>query len=177
MLADEPNWVDYLTLIAALIAAIGPLVKIWEIWRSDNERFDLHIEWIDFGPNHEIGEAPFLFVLNKSANPIFITAIRFRTGLFWRKKHAYTAMQYDDPTDINFPYLVDPGKKHQFILQDYAAEKHYEQIGWKSGLSKVFRRSWLWLEIETAAKSSRIIGAERVMSWKSRPAWTTAKKD
>ncbi len=176
MPAQGKDWIDYLTLAAALIAAIGPLVKIWEIWRTEKERFDLHIDWVDFGPNHPIEEAPFLYALNKSKDPILITEVRFSTGLFWRKVQPDTALGYLDPLDLSFPYLVEPGQKRDFMLQSFAAEKHYEKIGFYSRLSAFFQRSWLWLEIETTAGTKKIIGSERAMGWHFRPAWTKIEK-
>ena len=173
----QNDWIDYVTLIAAVIAATGPIVKLWEVVRQDKERLELHIEWVDFHPNDYRDSAPFLYVINRSKNPIFITEISFRTGLFWRRKRANTAVDFDDPLDLNFPYEILPSQQKQFMLQSRAAEQHIDKLKAYARFSSIFRRSLLWIDVGTAGGTSKKIGAERAMKWQNRPAWTKLEEE
>lgn len=174
---SSPTLVDYLTLAAALVAAAGPIVKLWEIFSKDRERIDLHIEWNIIDSGGEIDNEPFLFLHNKSSNAILITDIRFITGLFIRRKKRYTALYSEDYSDINFPYEIEPGERRRFMLSSETGCSYYKYIGWRTYLSKFFKRSWLWLGIDTASGTSKMIGAEEVIPWVVRPQWTKIKED
>jgi hypothetical protein len=172
----QNDWIDYVTLIGAVIAATTPLIKLWEVVRQDKERLELHIDWVDFDSDYR-DSAPFLYVINRSKNPIFITEIGFRTGLFWRRKRAYTAVDFDDPLELNFPYEILPSQQKRFMLQSHTAEKHVDRLKAYARFSSIFRRSLLWIDVETAGGTSKKIGAERAMKWENRPAWTKLEEE
>ncbi len=169
--ATSPTWIEIATLIAALLAATGPVVRLWEILRGDKERLNLHIDWVEFGPNHELGDAPFLYVANLGERPVFITDIHYLTGLFFRKRRAFTALEWDDPIDLAFPYTIEPNQIRRFHISEYHARRYLHPMTFRMRVSAVLKRSTLWIEVRTSGGTRARLGAEDVLPWSSRPEW------
>jgi hypothetical protein len=169
---NEPNLVDYLTLAAAVVGPLaGVYATLWTVRRTEKVRFDAHIDWVDFGPNSPLGETPALYIHNKSKDALVVTEIRFRSGAWIKRRRAGTALHYEDPMDLDFPYTVQPGVVRRLILAEYYARKYADLERWGAKAADWLRRPTLWLEIVTATGRSKTIGAEQALTWKDRPRW------
>ena len=170
-MADPVTWIDIATLGAASVAATAPIVRFWEIYRGGREDLTLHIGWRDFGPNHPIGEAPFLYITNNGSKPVMVTDIRYATGLIKRKLRAFTALDYADPLDLNFPYEIGANETTALEISDYQFRRYYFPQVWRNRISSVLRRSSGWIRVQTAKGTIAWLGAEDALPWSSRPAW------
>ena len=129
MTVNDPNLVDWLTLFAAAASTIlGTFITIWSIIRSDRDRFYLHIDWEWFGPNREYEELPFVYIQNRSVNPIVISDISWYRGALFRKPTFGTALYWLDPSELSFPYTVEPGELKKLVLSELGAKRNFEKL-------------------------------------------------
>lgn len=173
----DPNIVDWLTLgVASAGTFLTALIGVWSVRRSDREVFDFHIEWewTGVGP---LPERPFIYVHNRSAHTLSIIQLSWYTGVFRYAAHKGTAVYYDDPSDVNFPYEVEPSKTIKIYLDEGGAIKAFEEISAKIGSRRFFRSSYLALGLKTLRGSMRYIPAERALPWSMRPKRMTGQKE
>lgn len=166
------NLVDYLTLVAAILApAIAAWATISTARRVEKERFSLHIDW-RFFPSGREAELPFLYVQNKSSTPIIISAIYWYRGAIRRRQAQGTALWWEDPADLHFPYTIKSGEVSEFVLSEFGAKEQFKRVERSASLFGFFGRSSLWVGVTTISGSQKYIGAERVIPWEERPQWT-----
>ena len=178
-MADAPDVVDYLTLAAAVLApAAAAWTTIWSVNKSESDKFSLHVDWKFFAdPNAPSEEIPFLYIQNHSSRKILITGIQWHRGAWKRTEVRETALIWEDPTDLDFPYEIDAGAVRQFALSEIVAKQQFDR---SKSVSKAFGRigrSAIWIKVSTATGASKFIGGERVLPWKHRPDWTTTPDD
>lgn len=172
MAANDSNLVDYLTLAAAILGPLaGVYTTLWTVRRGERVRFDAHVDWFDFGPNHPWGETPALYLHNKARDALVVTDIRFRTGIWIKRRRRGTALQYDDPMDLSFPYRVESGELMRLILADHHVQKYAVVDPWRQRIADFLRRPTLWIEIVSATGRAKTIPAVRALPWKERPPW------
>ena len=80
-------------------------------------------------------------------------------------------MDYEDPMDLSFPYRIEPGQLHGFILDQSKLRRVLGSVQ-RSKIFDRMRRSGIWIEIVTAGGNRRLIGGEEALPWRERPAWT-----
>ena len=177
-MTNPPNVVDYLTLGAAIVSPlVAAATTIWSIRRGEREKFDLHIEWEMFEPGQGFDEAPILHVHNRSASKILLSEIRFLTGAFFRRRRFGTAIYWEDPLDLGFPYAVESQAIRRFMLSEVETKRLYARLGRKSKLWGMIRRSAIWVQVRTVAGVSKAIGAEAALPWDNRPSWAKIEDD
>jgi hypothetical protein len=170
---QSPNLVDYLTLATSIIApAIAAFTTIWSVRRSDKDKFSAFIDW-KYGGNKETGffEAPFIYIHNHSSNKIMIKQVHWYVGPIRRKIFPGTALWWEDPLDLNFPFTVESGDILELALSDEMACKVYSHTSKWSKRLGVIGRSAIWIGISTVTGASKFVGGERAIPWDKRPSW------
>ena len=175
-MADQASVVSWLTLGAAVLGtAASAFTAIWTTRRQDREVFDVHLdwEWMGSGPHAEL---PFVYIHNRSKNSISVVQLTWMFGAFARRSWQGTALFYEDPSDINFPYEIQAGSTRKLYLDEDGAKRSFEKIKGQANFYGIIRRSSLWLKVETMRGNSKLIPAESALPWLSRPAWVTGEK-
>jgi hypothetical protein len=163
---------DYAPIISPILSPIiAAVTAIVLFQRKEQERVHCSIEWRYGGrPDGQYVE-PFLVVHNRSDRSIAIKDLRYLTGALWRRRSNHTALGYDDPEDIDFPYLVEPGKLKNIRLDEHQATQIADGV-WMPArfLSRVGRARIKVEAVTTAGKRIRVSG-EGAIAWKKKPAW------
>ena len=102
------------SLIAPFVAAGGAL---WIYSLQQRERVSCFITY-GFG-GREYEELSFLGIHNRSNQAIAVIAVRYRCGIVRRKACQGTALSYEDPSDLGFPYVVSPGEIRKLWLDEH----------------------------------------------------------
>ena len=176
---SPPNVIDYLTLAAAVIAPIAAAwTTIWSVRRAESEKFNLHIDWKDFlEENYDYNQIPFLYVQNLTDQSLIIASIQWYRGAFRRRMTRDTALPWEDPFDLNFPYTIDAGSVRDFALDEHVAAKHFSKAKRISRSFGLFKRSAIWIGVTTVSGKTQFIGGERVLPWDERPRWIKVTDD
>lgn len=155
-------------VLSPIIAAATAIILFQ---RKEQERVHCSIEWRYMGRPDGEYEEPYLVVHNRSDRSVAIKDLRFATGALWRRRSDQVALGFDDPEDINFPYLVEPGKLRNIRLDEHLATKIADGV-WAPArlLSRVGRPRVKVEAVTTAGKRVRI-SAEDAIAWQKKPAW------
>ena len=146
---------------------------MWTYRRQRKERLSAAIIWA-WGADYQTGgqeEQPFLTVQNRSDKPAVITDISYLAGSLWPKPEPGTAMDFDDPTDIDFPYEIEPGKMHRFRLNSYGAKTITDKVTSLGRLARKLGRAPVWIQVKTMANTRLRVRAEEATPWKNRAEW------
>ena len=163
------TWWPLVQLIATPILAA--MTTIWIQSRTTREVVSCFVDW-EFDYDNERGriEHPYLGVHNRSTQPIAVHRVQFlRNGLFAQKQIEGTALLFEDPTDLAFPYMVKPGEIRILILDKDAARQVASEVAqpWKT-IARIFGRPRVLLEVRTTADTRLVIAAERALPWTER---------
>ncbi|MCJ2186356.1 hypothetical protein [Novosphingobium beihaiensis] len=171
-----PNLVDWLTLaVAAFGSAAATFSAIWIASREDREVFDLHISWQWFGGG-KYAELPFVYISNRSKQSIIIVDIEWLHGALKRCPDRGTALFYEDPGDLNFPYEVPAGSTEKLFLDEDGARNAFEKASKFANWFGWLGRSSMWLRVTTVRGTKKFIGGETALRWADRPRWVTGEK-
>ena len=175
---SAPSNIQIWTLVAAIFAAVtGPsatfMTARWVTKRRERTLLVLSLHWKWFGPDEQISEAALLHVENRSEHTIFVNEVRYHWGLFWRtKRHSYTALWMEDPSDVDFPYEVGAGQSRSFMLDEDDPISIYRRLEARYGwLFNLFHRFPVRIVVETTDGRRVGISALDAMRWASRPKW------
>lgn len=119
----------------------------------------------------ELDEIPFLYVHNRGEKAVAVVDIYYRTGPIRPRRLRGLAMDYDDPTDIHFPYEIEPGKSRRFKLASYRVVEALDKSSRWHRVAHLVGRQPIWVEVQTMANTRKRIGAAKVAPWKARPDW------
>ena len=135
--------------------------------RQERERISCFVDWKFVERDDGFEEFPYLGVHNRSSQPIAIHSVRFaKGGVFYRAPEQATALDFDDPTDLAFPYLVEPGKIRVLVLDgDQASRLANEPRGLKLRMLKWLGIQRISLEVRTTARTLLFIDAEGSLPW------------
>lgn len=164
---------DYAPLVSPILSPIIAAVTAILLYEhKERERVHLAIEWryVDTIAGRE--ERPFLVVHNRSDRSVAIRDMRFRTGALWRRRGDQTAFGYDDPEDIHFPYLVEPGKLIQLRLDEDQAVRLADGVSAGARLLSRLGRPRIQVEAVTTAGKRIRTSAEVAIPWARRPTWS-----
>jgi len=116
-------------------------------------------------------EAAFLTVHNLSNQTIAVSRVRYLRGIP-RSPNEGTALDYSDPFDLNFPYMVAPGDIRRLQLDDTQALRLAEKVsGVPAFAARLLRRHRIKVELTTTTGLRQSIGGEGVLSWNDRAPW------
>lgn len=161
--------------IAAATPFIAAFVAVWVANFSAQERLSVFISYGWSGQK----ELSFVGVHNRSPQTIWIIDIRFvrRTGLRWRRDE-YVAIDYDDPTDLAFPYDVAPGATRRLVLDDEHAIRYAQGCGrLATFVARRFRRDRFAVECTTTSGKRVRTPGEKMLPYKEQYAGARAEGD
>lgn len=152
--------------IAPLIAAAGALGVARLSFR---ERVSIAITW---GTDYRSQDVSFIAIHNRSSQAVAITTVRYVSGVFWRTAEDGTALDYEDPSDLAFPYLIEPGKILRLRLNEYAAKRlAKESSRTQTVMAWALRRSRFLVECRSTAGSRYRTSGEPILSWDDQLPW------
>ena len=155
-------------ILSPIIAAATAIVLFQ---RKEQERVHASIEWRYVAHPDGQYEEPFLVVHNRSDRSVAIKDMRYVSGVLRRVRSDSTALGYDDPEDIDFPYLVEPGKLRNIRLDEHQATRIADEASWLGRLLSRAGRARIKVEAVTTAGKRIRISAEDAIAWKKKPAW------
>ncbi|MEA3045647.1 MAG: hypothetical protein QOH47_3485 [Sphingomonadales bacterium] len=165
---------DIAVIVGAVLSpVIGALTAVWAYKRQDKERLNAALIW-SWARDYQSGsleEQPFLNVHNRSDKPVVVTDITYLKGSIWPKAERGTAIDYVDPTEIDFPYQIEPGKMHRFRLNPYGAKVITDKTTKFGRLARKLGRAPVWIELRTMAGTRLRLRAEDATPWRDRAEW------
>lgn len=154
------------SLVVPFIAAGGAL---WIASQQRKERVSCFISW-GYGRGGQ--EVSLVGIHNRSSQTVAITRIRYLSGIVIRSAAEGTALNYDDPTDLGFPYLVAPGEIRTIELDQHMAGRLARSFGkGRLFLARLFRRSRILVECQTTTGARYRASAETVLPWSDQLSW------
>jgi hypothetical protein len=153
------------------VSAIAPFVAAGAaLWIASVQRKERLSCFISYGG--QFADTSFVGVHNRSAQTVAIIGVRYLSGGSWRVPREGTALDYDDPSDIRFPYMIAPGEVLTLPLDEHQAKKCAEAVvGWSLLAARLLRRSRLLVECQSSAGTRYRTGGERVLPWSDRVPW------
>lgn len=146
---------------------------MWLARRQDRERVSCYVDW-EYGWDNESGPYEFVYVgiHNRSPARIAIRSIRLLNGAFPRRASEGTFLDYEDPRDLDFPYLIEPGAILTRPIDQVMVRKAMDQM-WQSTkrANVLLRRPRLMVECVTTAGTRLRGSAEEALPWSERQAW------
>ena len=161
---------DYLQLGVSLVAPfVAAGVALWIATLQQRERVSSFITW-GYGPDY--GEFTQIGIHNRSSQPIAITDIGYLYGVVFRTRAQGTALDYEDPLDLGFPYVVEPGEIRRLKLDEEQARRLANKIGFiRRFLARVFRRSRILIQCKTSTGARYRTSAEKALPWDEQLPW------
>ena len=101
----------YTETLRLAVSALAPFVAIWAAsnqWRERIAGYTAYLEGQDEEGYPEFYSAVGLH--NRSSQSVVVTDVTFAVGLRRKLNLPYTALLYEDPTDLRFPYIIGPGE-------------------------------------------------------------------
>ncbi len=158
-----------------MVAASGTILTWWHEKSKRDEQLDATLEWI-LG-NDCSGERdyfPTVIIHNRSSDSVAVSDVELCWGWSIRKRSRWTALDYDDPEDLAFPYVVEPGKfwRKRITNQNFAE---------KLGKVKLARFVWfvkrpsVWIRVKTMRGTTRYISAMSMIESFQMPDWLKEK--
>lgn len=160
---------DFWNLVSPFVAA---LTAVFLARRQDRERVscfvDTGYEWGDEGPYNWL----YVGVHNRSPHTIAIRSVRILDGGLVRLAKEGTALHYEDPFDLAFPYKVEPGQIRTMVLDKEAVQKVVKEA-WRvtSIINLVLRRPRVVIECVTTAGTRLRASGEEALPWDERQRW------
>lgn len=157
-----------------VVSGVAPFIAAGAaLWIAALQRRELISVVIGHDYDHQrYGDIDYFIVHNRSTQPVAITSIRYLSGVVWRTPQQGTALDYEDPTDINFPYLVQPGALLRLRLDSHAARKIASRFGVKRRrLAWLLRRSRLLVECRSSSGARYRTSGEPILPWDDQLPW------
>lgn len=117
-------------------------------------------------------EASFLSVHNLTGQNVAINRLRYLSGFPRRGSKVGTALEFSDPYDLNFPYMVGPGEIRNFHLDEAQALRLASDVKGVALLAcRLLRRDRIAVEATTTTGLRKKVAAEAVLQWTDRAPW------
>jgi hypothetical protein len=157
------------SLISPFVAAS---TAVWLARRQDRERVscfvDTAYEWGEEGPYTWL----YVGIHNHSPHAIAIRSVKFLTGGIVRRAKEGTALDFEDPFDLAFPYRVEPGEIKTIALDGDAARKVVRETSpVLCHLNNLLSRPRVMIECRTTAGTRFKGSGEGAMPWDERQRW------
>jgi hypothetical protein len=159
------------------VAAIAPFVAVGGAVilaaQQRRERIACFISWgyargMDGAPE----EAAYLGVHNLTLQSVAINRVDYLGPGPYRKRQSRTAIYYEDPFEVAFPYLVKAGEIRNIrIDESQGTQLALTASRLRYAYARIFKRHRILLECETTTGRRRRIKAELVLDWKDRAPW------
>jgi hypothetical protein len=152
-----------------LAPAIGAVTAILiHRWRY-KEVVNCYIDWGERGYPPE--EGPYLVIHNRGDKSVAIRSLDYWFGTFRRVKADQTALDYIDPSDISFRYLVEPNATRWLPVDERMAKRIMAEASRTAKFLVRFRRSRAIVIATTMAGTKLTTSAEYILPWNERPKW------
>ena len=150
-----------------LTAAVATGTTLFVNARQERERVACFVDWRYVEDDHGVHEYPYLGVHNRSPQPIAVHSVRYwLTGLLVYKPQEGTALEYEDPLELAFPYLVPSGEIRTLPLDAEQAGRLAEGVGGlKLSLFKALGTHRILVEVLTTARTRILVPAEGALPW------------
>lgn len=154
-----------------VVSGFAPFVAAGAaLWIASLQRRERLSCFISYGG--QFAETSFMGVHNRSAQTVAIIGVRYLSGGLWRVPREGTALDYEDPTDISFPYLIAPGEVLKLWLDEHQAKICAEAVtGWPLLFARLLRRSRVLVEFQSSAGTRYRTSGERILPWRDRVPW------
>lgn len=163
-------WQLAATIVVPFVAAGG---GFWLYALQQKERVSCFITH-DFG--REYDEFSLVGVHNRSNQAVAITRVRYLSGVIFQTPNQGTALDYEDPTDLGFPYMVGPGEIRKLALEESQAARLAKNVGpIRCLLARFLRRSRISVECQTSTGARYRTSAEQVLPWDEQLPWRRGK--
>jgi hypothetical protein len=156
----------------AIGPVIGAAISFFALRQSDRERLGAAIIWAEpHDPRNGI-EWPFLFIQNRSKQAILIGSVETELGLVFRRRAKdFCPLEFDDPTDLRFPYKIDPGEGWRFALDPKALRHAADTAPALARWLGVLRVPYLRIQARTVGGASISVDGAEGTPWRDRPRW------
>ena len=154
--------VPFIAVGGALLVAAAP----------HRERIACIVSWGWIYGGEGPDEAPFLIIHNRGTQSVAVSAVRYLAGFPAKIRGSGTALDYEDPTDVNFPYIVAPGEIKRLRLDEMMALRLIGELPRFQALAaRLFRRPRIFVEATTTTGLRKKTEAESTLPWTSRASW------
>lgn len=130
------------TILVSPVMAAG--TALWVFRHQHREKLAASVGWTKIN-RYGIEDVACLYVQNRSATPLAVIKLDYRFGFLARIKSESTALYYDDPDDIVFPYEIQPGAIRSLLLDERQATKIASDAGPLAHLASRFGRPRFWV--------------------------------
>jgi hypothetical protein len=164
---------DIWSLVSPFVAA-GTAVFLAR--RQDRERISCFVAWgLEWDDERGPFEWPYIGLHNQSPKTVAITSVRYLTGSFPRKAVEGTALMYEDPFDLDFPYKVESGQIRTVHLDEEMGKRIVADASrfW-SWVNVLLRRPRIVVECVTTGGTKLKASAEKLLPWDERQRWARA---
>jgi hypothetical protein len=154
----------------AVTALIATATTLLVQARQERERVSCFIDWRYSETPEGIDDNPYLGVHNRSAQPIAVHSARWVVNGFFMRRHIEgTALAFEDPFDLNFPYIVAPGAISSLVLDGHDAKRYAAKTtGIKAALFSFLGMHRILIEVRTTAQTRLLVPAEAALPWDTR---------
>jgi hypothetical protein len=138
--------------------------------RQERERLSCFVDWRYKEYDDGIEEYAYIGLHNRSTQSIAVHSVRWvRNGVFARTPVKGTALEFDDPLDLAFPYLIAPGEIRSLRLNEEAAEMHATSANpITRAILILFNVHRILIEVRTTAQTELLVEAEGALPWSDR---------
>jgi hypothetical protein len=167
-----PSWI--LPALQLLVSPLlGAVAGLWAKNAGEKERIKAHIEWREGedergNPDYD----PCVLVQNLSGQKVYIVSVSHRWGPFYLLRSSETALYYEEPFDLNFPYDIGPGEIRWLGLATDALRLRADRTGLLSRIAgAVYWRPRVRIYVRTLSGATAHVGAEKALYWRQMPFW------
>ena len=172
-MSGAPAWISAAQVGAAFLSPmIGAMTAILTLRWESRDSLVGSVDWVfDYDPSYGAIQYPFLMVQNRSLHSIHVTSLEFSRGILLRKGDGHTALEYDDPIDLDFPYEIESGKTKTFALDQKQAARLYGEDRLIDRIASSIGRKPFLLIARTMSGKKQKFSALRAIPFPTRPGW------
>ena len=101
-----------------------------------------------------------------------IATVETKLGVFFRRRAMdYFPMEYEDPSDLDFPYRVEAGEVKRFFLDTKVMDNAAATAGRVARALGYVRIPYLRVGVRTMAGGKVFVDAADATSWRDRAQW------
>lgn len=159
-------WQLVASIVVPFVAAGGAL---WLYALQQRERISC---FITYGYGRQGEEISLIGIHNRSSQPVAIIRIRYLSGIIIRSPSRGTALDYADPADLAFPYVVGPGEIRKLKLDEEQAIRLANKAKTAGlWLEWMTHRSRVIVECTTTTGSRYRTSGEPILPWDDQIPW------
>lgn len=151
---------------------IGALITLIVTRQNRRERISAAIIWQTFADPRTDWEVVSLHVQNQSGLPVLISSIEIQTGIIFRRStRGSQPLDFEDPTDLHFPYAINPGEVQRFVLHQWSFATAIEKPPLAARILGRLGVPYVRIKVRTIGGGAVSINAADATPWRDRPKW------